>query len=228
MVLLGAFIHSLAVRRAHYHLSYARAAEDDLYEHFRELIAGAEELNLSQARREAFLSQVLESSVHAVREQRTRGMLMFVGAGSIGSFLFFVVIGGVLFVLSALMDVDSSVRSANALMFLYMMHPMEVLVEAVPELGRARIALARIDEIALAPAGLDAAPEPSALESIQLSQVCHSYRRDGEDGAFTLGPINLTLVPGELVFLVGDNGGGKTPWPSSCSACTSQSPVGCY
>jgi putative ATP-binding cassette transporter len=210
MVLLGAFLHTRAVRRAHLHLSGARLAEDDLYEHFRALISGAKELNMSAARREAFLSEVLETSVHAVRRDRTRGMLVFVGAGSVGSFLFFVVIGGVIFGLTALMEIESSVRSAYALMFLYMMHPMEMLVEAVPELGRARVALERIDEIAVEPTVPAPAAAPPAFESVELRQVVHRYQHETDDGAFTLGPVNLKLVPGEVVFLVGGNGGGKT------------------
>lgn len=212
MVLAGACIHFWAVGRAHRHLSRARVAEDELYEHFRSLIEGAKELNLSHARREAFLGEVLERAVDVVRQQRTRGMLVFVGAGSFGTFLFFVVIGVVLFVLSPLMGIDDSVRSAYALMFLYMMHPMEVLVEAVPELSQARIALERLDQLPPEPAAYDDAAEASArdFQSLTLRQVRHRYLRDGEDGAFLLGPIDLTLTPGEVVFLVGGNGGGKT------------------
>ena len=213
MVIAGACIHFWAVGRAHRHLSRARDAEDELYEHFRSLIEGAKELNLSRARREAFLGEVLERAVDVVRRQRTRGMLVFVGAGSFGTFLFFVVIGVVLFVLSPLMGIDDSVRSAYALMFLYMMHPMEVLVEAVPELSQARIALQRLDQLPPepAPTHADGLEVPARdFQSLALRQVRHRYRRDGEDGAFLLGPIDLSLARGEVVFLVGGNGGGKT------------------
>jgi putative ATP-binding cassette transporter len=213
MVIAGACIHFWAVGRAHRHLSRARDAEDELYEHFRSLIEGAKELNSSRARREAFLGQVLEGAVDVVRQQRTRGMLVFVGAGAFGTFLFFVVIGVVLFVLSPLMGIDGSIRSAYALMFLYMMHPMEVLVEAVPELSQARVALERLDQLPPEPAETrtDVAEAPGRdFRSLALRQVRHRYRRDGEDGAFSLGPIDLTLTAGEVVFLVGGNGGGKT------------------
>ncbi len=222
MVLAGACLHLALVGRGHRHLSRARDEEDALYEHFRALIDGAKELNLSRARREAFLRDVLERSVDGVRKQRTRGFLVFVGAGSIGSFLFFVVIGVVLFVLSPLMNIDGSVRSAYALMFLYMMHPMEVLVEAVPELSQARIALERLEELPPEPRAVaedaerhgrgqagELAQEP-AFERLTLRQVSHRYRRDGEDDPFLLGPIDLELKRGEVVFLVGGNGGGKT------------------
>lgn len=213
MVIAGACVHFWAVGRAHRHLSGARGAEDELYEHFRSLIEGAKELNLSRARREAFLGEVLEGAVDVVRRQRTRGMLVFVGAGAFGTFLFFVVIGAVLFVLSPLMGIDDSVRSAYALMFLYMMHPMEVLVEAVPELSQARISLERLEQLPPEPARPRAAAAEVPVgdfQSLALRQVRHRYRRDGEDGAFSLGPIDLTLARGEVVFLVGGNGGGKT------------------
>jgi putative ATP-binding cassette transporter len=40
--------------------------------------------------------------------------------------------------------------------------------------------------------------------------VTHSYHQEGGGGEFQLGPINLTLYPGELIFLIGGNGSGKT------------------
>jgi putative ATP-binding cassette transporter len=40
--------------------------------------------------------------------------------------------------------------------------------------------------------------------------VRHHYHREREDDNFMLGPIDLVLKPGELVFLVGGNGSGKS------------------
>jgi putative ATP-binding cassette transporter len=47
------------------------------------------------------------------------------------------------------------------------------------------------------------------MEGIELSGVVHSYQ-GARDNNFTLGPIDLSFSPGELVFLVGGNGSGKT------------------
>jgi putative ATP-binding cassette transporter len=58
--------------------------------------------------------------------------------------------------------------------------------------------------------------EPLALtpidgwEQIELAGVTHEYRREGQTRGFVLGPIDLVLRPGEIVFIVGGNGSGKT------------------
>src|SRR6185295_12530329 len=50
----------------------------------------------------------------------------------------------------------------------------------------------------------------AAWSSLSLDGVMHSYRREGEESSFVLGPIDLTFRPGELVFIAGGNGSGKT------------------
>jgi putative pyoverdin transport system ATP-binding/permease protein len=210
MVIAGSLRHSWAVRRAGGHLSEARQAEDELYECFRSLVAGAKELKLSRARRSAF-ADLLQRAVERVREQRTSGLLIFVAAGSWGAFLFFAVIGAVIFGLGSVLDVPSTVRAGYALMFLYMMYPMEGLLEAVPEISRTRVAVERIEAVGQNLSGAERAPAPpSTVASVSLLNVTHAYRRETEDGAFELGPLSLELRGGEVVFLIGGNGSGKT------------------
>lgn len=43
-----------------------------------------------------------------------------------------------------------------------------------------------------------------------MREVTHTYRTDEKDESFTLGPIDLSLRPGEFVFFIGGNGSGKT------------------
>ena len=217
MVVLGSVSHMLRVRRANSHLREARDGEDELYAQFCALLGGAKELKLNAARREAFLSELLTESVERVRGHRRRGLLIYVVAGSFGAFLFFVVIGGVVFGMGSLLDIDSGVRSGYALVFLYMMHPMEALLEAFPALSRTSVAVERIHAVgsgeprvaaALERSGV--AEQPTPVESVRLEEVTHTYRRENQDGVFQLGPISLQLEPGRLVFLVGGNGSGKT------------------
>ena len=45
---------------------------------------------------------------------------------------------------------------------------------------------------------------------LQLIGITYNYNSDPRDGDFKLARINLTLDPGEVIFISGGNGSGKT------------------
>ena len=59
------------------------------------------------------------------------------------------------------------------------------------------------------PAG-DEREAPAAAATITLEQAVYHYDDEPDAPGFALGPIDITLHPGELVFVVGGNGSGKS------------------
>ena len=53
-------------------------------------------------------------------------------------------------------------------------------------------------------------PNQATWQTLELSQIVHTYQSGEADHLFTVGPINLTLESGELIFIVGGNGSGKS------------------
>lgn len=209
---IGAVGFRVANGRALFHLRASRRREDDLVRHFRALFDGAKELKLHRPRRAAFIDDVLATNVEAVRVQRTRGYVLYAAAASWGSFILFAFIGITLFVVARLFPVNTHVISGYAMVFLYMIMPIESLLSAIPNISTARVALERIEEVnAELPLenGLDL-PMKCGFESLVLEGVTHRYFREKENDVFTLGPISLSFKPGELVYLIGGNGSGKT------------------
>lgn len=209
---VGAAGFRVANGRALFHLRASRQREDDLVRHFRALFDGAKELKLHRLRRAAFIDDTLSTNVEAVRVQRTRGYVLYAAAASWGSFILFAFIGITLFVVARLFPVNTHVMSGYAMVFLYMIMPIESLLSAIPNIGTARVALERIEQVnAELPLehGLDA-PVKASFESIVLDGVTHRYFREKENDVFTLGPIDLVFRPGELIYLIGGNGSGKT------------------
>jgi len=216
-MILGIASYQLPIMKAlHFHRQ-AREESDNLYQHFRALTSGVKELKLHRQRREAFLTTLLQPTAQALRRNNLIGVSIFVVAISWGQILFFIVIGLLLFALSGRLNLNTQVLTGCTLVLLYMMTPLEVILSALPNMGRASIALKKVETLGFSlkaksvEDGLVNPPAPlTHWGRLELVGVIHTYHRENENSSFILGPIDLTFKPGEMVFLTGGNGSGKT------------------
>jgi putative ATP-binding cassette transporter len=100
---------------------------------------------------------------------------------------------------------------------LYLQQPLMGIMEGMPMISRGQVSYLKLQELGLSlEASSESSKDTASLElrprfqRLELAGVSHSYRREHDDRTFTLGPIDLTLQPGEVVFVVGGNGSGKT------------------
>ena len=217
-MILAVVTYQFAMTRAQYYFKKARESWDLLYKDFRSLTEGTKELKLHRARREAFLSTVLSVNAQTLRQHNIYANAISNGARSWGQVLIFVFIGLLLFVVPAFSAISLQTRMSYTLIILYLMTPVEVILNSVPGLGRAKIAVKKIEDLGLLlPSDGDSAHarprkeiEESKWQTLELTGVTHTYYRESEDDNFVLGPIDLRFNRGELVFLTGGNGSGKT------------------
>jgi putative pyoverdin transport system ATP-binding/permease protein len=216
---LGIVSYQLPLLRALSYYRRARELNDKLFGNFRALTSGTKELKLHSQRREAFLNDHLEQTSEAMYKQTLRGNIINTAATSWGHILFFIVIGLLLFALPAGQNASAQVLTGYALTLLFMMTPLQSILNTMPTLGRANVAMQKVESLGLSltsrPSDLGetkalAAATNPAWDSLELKGVTHAYHREGEESPFVLGPIDLTFYPGELVFLTGGNGSGKT------------------
>jgi putative ATP-binding cassette transporter len=52
-------------------------------------------------------------------------------------------------------------------------------------------------------------PKPS-WRHLELLDVTHSYHNEQDNSSFRVGPLSVSFEPGEIVFMAGGNGSGKT------------------
>ncbi len=203
------------LHRGRKYLARAREEQDRLFADFRAISDGTKELKLSYQRREAFLTEDLEPAAATSRYYNTRGLTMFAATSSWGKLIFFFAVGFVLFALPKLVTLNLQTLSGYVLTFTYLMLPMENLIASLPVLGRAGVAIDKIESLNLS---LTNSVKPTAAppvaqaqwQELKLKQVTYTYHIEQEDRQFVLGPIDLTLHPGEIVFIVGGNGSGKS------------------
>ncbi|MET0258156.1 MAG: cyclic peptide export ABC transporter [Methylobacterium sp.] len=205
-VLGGSLVFSLGHARALRELDRAGIAQDELFAHFDSLFTGAKELKLNRERAEAFLLHSLERSVEEARTHRLRGLRIYIVSASSALFLVHALVGSLTFFAGA-------VGAGSTIIFLYLMMPLDVVLNNLPKAQQARVSIQRIDRVLASlstPEPILARASSCSFHELTLTDVRHRYYREAEDGMFELGPIDLSFRPGEITMLVGGNGSGKT------------------
>jgi putative pyoverdin transport system ATP-binding/permease protein len=216
---LAVYVYNRLLNRGRHYFSLARNGQDDLMGHFRTTVEGVKELKLHTQRRTAFLHENLQASATQVKTYRTKALDVFSITGSLGLVLIFIPIGLLVLAAPLLGNLSSQAISGSALTLLFALTPLRIILNTLPELVRASVALNKIDALglSLSATGLESDLSTSPLLSpvqqtglLQLEQITHTYHHDQDSEPFTLGPLNLTFSPGELTFIIGGNGSGKS------------------
>jgi putative ATP-binding cassette transporter len=216
-MIIGTLSYQAPLRRGMRRYVIVREEWDKLFKHFQALTSGVKEMKLHHDRREAFVTKALYPTAAALRKHAMIGHLNFVGANSWGQSLFFILIGLILFITHSWSGINPQTLIGYTLGILYMMTPMQIILTSIPTFATASVSMRKVEELGLTLHETDASDEisrqvktGSSWKSLEMVGVTHTYHREGETGGFLLGPIDLTLEPGELLFITGGNGSGKT------------------
>jgi putative ATP-binding cassette transporter len=215
-VLTGAFCYRILIGRAYRHLQQARDTRDLLFQHFRELTEGMKELKLHADRRRAFLVERIDTATEALKRDAMAGIRHHLTADAWSQVLFYGLLGGLVFAAPAASALSTEAQTGYLLTALYMMTPVWGVMELWPIMARARISLEKVRALGLSlgssgtEGGRESRPPEARWDRIEFDGVTFAYPPDLDGRAFTLGPIDFTLRQGEIVFLVGGNGSGKS------------------
>lgn len=212
-IIFGIVTCQLPIAKAMRYMTNVRETNDVLLKQLKAMTEGSKELKIHRDRREAFLSKLFSSTTQSLQKNNVITSTIFNAVNSWAQTLIFVLMGLIVFVPYAWIKLEPLQLTAYILILLFMIGPLLIVMGSIPAFSRAKVALGKLAELDLSldkfPAEAEAENVPAIpLHDLTLSNVKHSYG-DGENN-FVLGPIDLNLRAGELVFLTGGNGSGKT------------------
>lgn len=194
---------------------------DVLQEGFKGLVDGAKELKLSHKKHEHFMKNQLLKQENLVVGYEKIGFTIVKITQNYGDLLTFFAMGIVGFIYVNYHSISASDLAGVIMVLLYISGPVAFMLNALPELSRANISLQKF--LALS----DELPEENASKKlraipvwkeINLSAVSYCHLGGNADSrAFVIGPIDAKIRRGEITFIVGGNGSGKSTFSKTIS-----------
>ncbi len=210
LLLVGMLAFHLVEKAPRDKLVVVREKLDALYIHLRSQIDGVRELKLNQWRR-GHNTGLIASSAQEVRGLNAAALSLYALVSNAGNIMFYVLIGLFIFVVPGLFSASAGVTLSITLVMLYLVRPVSEIMIILPTLRQSSVALARIEQL-----GKDLKEqesdhiEPGQFGGPQIDLDLRGVGYTYPDSSFALGPIDFTLKSGEVVFLIGGNGSGKT------------------
>lgn len=196
------------VSRVYRHMASLRETEDQLYNDYQAVLEGRKELSLNRERAEYLFHQQYVPHASAYRHHIVRADTFHLSAVNWSNIMMLGAIGLVFWMANSLGWADTNVAATYSLTLLFLRTPLLSAIGALPTLLSAQVAFNKLRQFSLAPfrAEFASASVRPDWQTLTLREVTFHY----QDNAFAIGPINLTLTRGELVFLIGGNGSGKS------------------
>lgn len=217
MVLISTIGYKLLAKNTFGLMKTYRARHEMVLQGMSSLIAGSKELRLNQNKHAFVLGEIGQCADEARRYGFAAWRRHSIAAAWAYTSYFMTI--GVLIVCSQLRMFGLDQRSALAAIFgiLFLKGAIETIFAVIPTLGRAQVAFKRIEEIGLRLQINESTTntKPSTLSEsdfffkrIEIIDVEYAY--NARQNQFHLGPISIEVHQGEILFIAGGNGAGKT------------------
>ena len=219
LLLAGGYLYRLAEQRMIYHFEQADHYGEQFINVLQQLVDGFNELRMNH-RKANHLQQHFEQSAQRNRDARR-------GAGAIFSLTFiasnvamFTIIGTIIFILPTFDPEITLVQISNMVtIVLFLFVPIDVAITYISSTSIAAMNLQGIEalgELLAARQRPENRVQPFTqsrfhdFQQITLSQIQFAFHDAQQRPTFQSGPIDLTIRRGELIFIVGGNGAGKS------------------
>lgn len=191
----------------------ARALDVAYFERVSDLLKGFRELRLNLPRGASFTADIA-SVLAKLRQMLIKVNRIYESGESAVNALKFLLFGGIVFLVPFLAKTEVATTFQVLTLVLFSLTPFEQIIASYPSVIGTLVSFVRIADMNKQLEPFERVTEivsdhSSGFETIALrsASAVHGSR---EASGFVLGPLDFEIKRGEIVFLIGDNGSGKT------------------
>lgn len=218
VILIIASIYYFVSEYAAKYFNVARDTSNKYMSLLNGMLDGFKELCISRFKKNEYKKDI-EDTIDDFRKNNIKADIYYINAMMVGeSFLIFV-LGFVSFVFPKMFpDIQSYVLMSFLMVLLYLIGPINGVLQTIPVIIRLKISWERIQEFIKNVSFKDKELLPltvtkskiKTIDKIKLENIVFEYEGQGEHDKFCVGPISFEAKKGEILFIIGGNGSGKT------------------
>ncbi|UVK96670.1 cyclic peptide export ABC transporter [Pseudomonas sp. B21-048] len=190
-----------------------RETDDRLYAAYQGAIEGRFELALNARRKERFYSLDLQPAAEYARRNEVHADRYWTLSLNWTVTLILALAGG-LFAAGAWLGLSNAIIAAFVLVLMFLRMPLNDLIGSLPTLVAGNVSLAKIETLAFADYRTEFSTrtgQPDVRQPmLELQGLGYDYPHAADEYGFRLGPVDLSVAKGEILFIVGGNGSGKS------------------
>ncbi|PIF44691.1 cyclic peptide transporter [Chryseobacterium sp. 52] len=226
VVILGATVYQLSSRLTHKHLINARKIEDDFMQSFNAVMSGFKEIFMDYKKgEELFEGQIKPISKASIFSSK-KALIGLLNNQIIGQMLFYSLMGVTLTVFVGLFHLDIAIVLKYIFILLFLLGSVEAIMALLPSLIQSKISYDKISALQISLDSqkvlvdeVELATRPEDFKEIQINELEYEYNTMSESNTimkrFKVGPISLNISKGDVLFIYGGNGSGKTTFIST-------------
>lgn len=185
--------------------------ETSLFSRLDHIVRGFKEVRLNRKKSDAIYA---EYKHHVKETERLKVHNRISTSWAIlSSHLFmYVLLGSIVFAIPLISSTDQGLIGKLVATVLFIITPLLLILEGIPTIERANSSLKRIYLLEerlgnVTNKEIDDIPE---FQTLEFKDACFSYLDNGQESGFKIGPISMKVTQGELLFITGGNGSGKS------------------
>lgn len=196
----------------------ARGLNDVYMQNVFDFLGGFRQLKMSIKRNDNFFQKHLTVNRNAYVNYQLKAMLKALGNELVGSYSFYVIIGVILFLLPAIFNTPLYTNITFITTVLFIMGPVGAVVGLLKSFVMVAVSMNRINEFNstlkeatnLRTSHGDQKLINHSFSSILFEDVVFAYENAQHESHFSLHPVNFEINQGDVIFITGGNGSGKS------------------
>ncbi|MEZ2338446.1 cyclic peptide export ABC transporter [Mucilaginibacter sp. RCC_168] len=218
--LTGCIIYYYGSKRSSDYFQASRNLENDFLKNFKSIIDGYKEIFMNpQIGKSIYENRIINIS-NTSYKSNVAAFSNFVKNQITGQILFYILLSFILLYFSTVLKVESSDIVRFVFVLMYLFTSIQTIMVLLPGFINAKIASDHLlglqnelDKLEIDEPSLKTVLSNVVFDEIIVHGLKFQYSED--NGHFTIGPIDFRIKTGDVVFIYGGNGCGKTTFINS-------------